>query len=68
VKSRIHSAIVWVEDTLIREGTFRLPGKKALTDADTKPRIAVIDVTESPIERPKKSRRSGIPARKSGIL
>jgi hypothetical protein len=68
VKSHIHGAIVWVEDTLIREGTFRLQGKKTLIDSDKKPRIAVIDVTESPIERPKKSRRSGIPARKSVIL
>jgi len=74
VKSHIHDAIVWVEDTLIREGTFRLPGKKALmdsedeTDGEQKQRTILIDVTESPIERPKKNRKSIIPARRSVTL
>jgi hypothetical protein len=71
VKSHIHDAIVWVEDTLIREGTFRLPGKKTLITNEPdeqKPRIVAIDVTESPIERPKKNRRNTIPARRSVIL
>ena len=74
VKSHIHDAIVWVEDTLIREGTFRLPGKKALmvsedeTDGEQKQRTILIDVTKSPIERPKKNRKSIIPARRSVTL
>ena len=34
VKSYIHSTIVWLEETLIQDGTFRLPGKKALTSED----------------------------------
>ena len=28
VKSAVHSSMEWVEDALIRDGTFRLPGKK----------------------------------------
>ena len=67
VKSHIHDAIVCFEDTLILDGTFRLPGKKALTASEQPPRAVLIDVTESPIERPKKNRRSIIPARRSVI-
>jgi len=54
VKSAVHGAMVWVENTLIREGTFRLPGKKALINGENKPETVLVDVTESPIERPKK--------------
>ena len=58
VKSHIHDAIIWVKDTLIREGTFRLPGTKVLTSSEQPPRTVLIDVTESPIERPKKNKRN----------
>jgi hypothetical protein len=67
VKSNIHDAIVWVEDTLIREGVFRLPGKRSLIEGEQKPRTVLIDVTEHPIERPKKNRKNTILARKSVI-
>ena len=68
VVSNIHKVIEWVEDSLIRCGTFRLPGKKTLVTEDQKPRTIAIDVTESPIKRPKKSSKSIIPARRSVIL
>jgi hypothetical protein len=68
VVSNIHKAIVWVENTLMQDGTFRLPGKKTLIDSEQKPRAVAIDVTESPIERPKKSRKSTILARGRNIL
>ena len=55
VKSAVHSAMVWAENTLIREGTFRLPGKNALISGENKPETVLVDVTESPIERPKKT-------------
>jgi len=67
VKSYIHKSMVWVENTLIREGTFSLPGKNALIAGENKPRTIIIDVTESPIERPKKSSENTIPARKNDI-
>jgi hypothetical protein len=67
VKSYVHKSMVWVENTLIRDGTFTLPGKNALIAGENKPRTILIDVTESPIERPKKNNENTIPARKSGI-
>jgi hypothetical protein len=73
VVSNIHKAIVWVEETLMKDGSFRLPGKKTLVadeekSEEKKTRTIAIDVTEHPIERPKKNRKSTILARKSVIL
>lgn len=45
----------WVEDTLIKSGKFALPGKKALLKSDMEYEVILIDATETPIERPKKS-------------
>jgi hypothetical protein len=45
----------WVENTLVKEGIFRLPGKKALLESNIEYEIIQIDATESPIERPKKT-------------
>jgi len=58
-KSVIHDIIKWVEDTLIKSGKFALPGKKALLE-DNEIEIVLVDVTESPIERPKKNNGNGI--------
>ena len=44
----------WVEDTLIKDKTFALPGKKVLLKSDSKLEVILVDATESPIERPKK--------------
>ena len=43
-----------VEDGLIQSKQFHLPGKKALQPSDTLIEIVLVDVTEQPIERPKK--------------
>ena len=64
-KSWVCRSIHWVEDVLSADGRFQLPGKKALQDEA--PKAVAIDVTEHPIERPKKSRKITIRARKSGI-
>jgi hypothetical protein len=40
---------------LIKSGRFALPGKKALLKSDTEYEVILIDGSESPIERPKKS-------------
>jgi Helix-turn-helix of DDE superfamily endonuclease len=58
--------IRWIEDTLIRSGVFRLPGKKQLVEEGTAFEVVLIDATETPVERPKKSSAAAIPARKSG--
>jgi len=61
-----HDIIIWVEDTLIKSGQFSLPGKKILLE-DNDIEIVLVDVTESPIERPKKNSVSGIQVNKNGI-
>jgi len=64
-ESNAYQTIKWVEDTLIKDGTFSLPGKKALLKSDMTYEIVLVDATESPIERPKRGRKTGIPGRKS---
>ena len=65
-ESNVHRTIKWVENTLIRDGTFRLPGKKALLSAASNYEVILIDATESPIERPKKNSVNTILAKKRG--
>jgi hypothetical protein len=66
-KSAVCESIQWVEDTLAKDKTFRLPDKKVLKKASSSIEYIVVDVTESPINRPKKTKKSGIQARKSAI-
>lgn len=56
-----------VEQTLIRSGQFRLPGKKALVQSDCVLEVVVVDVTESAVERPKKTNDGCFPARNGSI-
>lgn len=42
----------WMEDQLLRSGGFRLPGKRRLVQGFGRPTVVVMDVTETPIERP----------------
>jgi len=65
-KSAIGNAIIWVEDTLIKDGAFSLPSKREMQRKDSIVCVAVVDVTEQEIERPKKGKNIGIQARKSG--
>jgi len=65
-ESNAYQTIKWVEDTLIKDGTFSLPGRKALLKSDVSYEVVLIDVTETPVERPKRGSENGIPARKSG--
>ena len=64
-EATVHDTIVWVEDTLVKSGKFSLPGKKALLE-ENEIEVILVDVTESPIERPKKTNEIGTRARKSG--
>ena len=59
-----HDTIVWVEDTLVKSGKFSLPGKKALC-GDAEIEIVLVDVTESPIERPQKNNANGTLGKRS---
>ena len=56
-----------MEDTLIKDGTFSLPGRKAPLKSDKEYEVILVDATESPIERPKKSKDATILERKNGI-
>jgi len=67
-ESNIYRTIKWVENTLIKDGTFSLPGKKALLKEKPDYEVILYDASESPVERPQKNRVSGIPANKNAIL
>ena len=47
-----------VENTLLQSGKFSLPGKKAVQQSETIWQFYVIDTTETPIERPKKTKKT----------
>ena len=64
-ESNIQRIIKWVENTLIKDGTFSLPGKKALVKNEPEFEIVVIDATETPICRPKKTKRAIILVKRS---
>ncbi len=55
-----------VEDVLVASKRFRLPGKKALQASDTVFEVVLVDVSEQPIERPKKA-KTGITAAKRSV-
>lgn len=57
-ESNCFQAIRWIENTLIASGKFALPGRKELLKSDMEYETILVDVTESPIERPKKSKDS----------
>jgi hypothetical protein len=67
----LHESSVWrtirrVEDILTKSRAFRLPGKKVLQPSDHEIEFIVVDVAETPVERPKKSRSPTRAARRSG--
>jgi len=66
----IHESSVWrtirrVEDVLTKSKAFTLPGKKKLQLADHEIEFIVVDVAETPIERPKKSKKPITVAKRS---
>ena len=62
-EATVHDTIVWVEDTLVKDEKFKLPGRKVLLEDDSI-EVVLVDVTECPIERPKKNSGDGIPAKR----
>jgi len=55
-ESNTYKTVRWVEETLIKHPDFALPGRKALLKSDMEYDVILIDTTETPIERPKKSK------------
>ena len=66
-ESNIYRNIKWIEETLIKDGTFSLPGKKELLRSDVTYEVILIDATETPVERPKKNKENTIPEKRKGI-
>jgi hypothetical protein len=67
----LHESSVWrtirrVEDILTKSRAFKLPGKKKLQPADHEIEFVVVDVAETPVERPKRSSRRTTAGRRSG--
>jgi hypothetical protein len=67
-KSVIGKHIIWVENTLIACKLFSLPSKREFLYNKRDREVAIVDVTEQQIERPKRGRKNGIPVRKNAIL
>ena len=72
-ESTVSRTVKQFEDPLIRGERSHLPGKKALRGSDTAFEVVLIDATECPCERPKKTgssaattraRRSGTPRKR----
>lgn len=66
-ESTAYRLIRKVEDYLMISGVFSLPGKKKLLEAEHEIEVVVVDVTESPIERPKKNRNVTTVAKRNDI-
>jgi hypothetical protein len=54
-ESACYRNIRWVEDTLIKDGKFSLPWGKVRLKSDMEYEVILIDATETPIERSKKT-------------
>ena len=65
-EAAVNDVIKWIENTLIKDGRFSLPGKKALLEDDSIG-VILVDVTECPIERPEKNRKNGIREKRNDI-
>ncbi len=71
-ESQCFRTVKMVEDTLIKDKRFHLKGKHMLLKKKSEGKYTVIDVAESPIERPQKrgektSKNSIIPEKRSAI-
>jgi len=64
-ESNTYKICKWVEDTLIKDKRFALPGRKALLKSDDEIEVVLIDATETPIERPKKDKKDITPAKRN---
>ncbi len=65
-ESSVCRTIRRVEDILTKSRAFRLPGKKKLQPADHEIEFVVVDVAETPVERPKKRSNATTAGRRSG--
>lgn len=64
-ESTVCRTIQKIENVLIQSKQFHLPGKKRLNTRETTLEVVLVDVTEQPIERPKKDNAGIIVAKRS---
>src|ERR1700730_3491605 len=55
-ESAVYRNIKWCENTLAKSKAFRLPGRKSVAASERVFDIVLIDATETPIERTKKTK------------
>ena len=65
-EATVSRTIVKIENLLKNCSHLKLPGKKVLRESENTFEFVIVDVTETPIERPKKNSAGIIRARKSG--
>ncbi len=56
-----------VENALLKDKRFHLPGKKALHDGSLELTVVVVDASEQRIERPQKNSAGSTPVRRNAI-
>ena len=66
-ESTVCETIRSIEDIIIKDNRYHLPGKKALLDTNNPIEVVLVDVSESPVERPKKNKEDTIQARSESI-
>ncbi len=67
-ESACYRNIRWIEETLVKDPDFALPGRKELLKSEMGYEVLVIDATETAVERPKKSRGSFTQERRKSTL
>lgn len=63
----VHRIIVKVEDTLMATGEYALPSKRSLRGEESTYELVLVDATETPCERPKKSSGTSTAVKRSVI-
>lgn len=65
-ESNVCRTIRFVEQALVNHPSLHLPGKRVLTQSDNTFEVVLIDVAETPIERPKKNNANITQAKRKG--
>lgn len=66
-QSTISRTIREIEEILIKSGQFSLPGRKSLRTKDGQYELIIVDVCESPTERPKKNKSENTVVKRKDI-
>lgn len=67
-ESTTYKIIKWIEDTLVKHPDFALPGQKELLKSEMEYEVLVIDATETPVERPQKSKNDFIQEKRKSTV